>query len=72
MPDYGADGTMRPDSVEPGVPDRPVEAEHASTDLLVRCPSCGADVIPREASHGVSEPSAELACPSCGHIILSS
>ncbi len=71
MPDYGADGTLRPESVEPGLPDRPVEGEHEVTDPLVHCPSCGADVIPREASHGATEPSRGLACPSCGEIILS-
>jgi ribosomal protein S27E len=38
-------------------------------DPLVHCPSCGADAIPLEASPGVN-PSAGLACPSCGHIIV--
>ena len=69
MPDYGADGTMRPDTVEPGSPQKPVAGAHEASEPMVRCPSCGADVVLREGAYGVNEPSAGLACPSCGTVV---
>ena len=70
MPDFGADGTMRPETEEPGSPERPVEGEHPRREPTARCPSCGADVVLREASRGADEaPSAGLACPSCGALV---
>ena len=70
MPDDSADPTMSPHTEEPGSPEKPVEGEHPRKDPLVRCPSCGADVVPREGSYGVNEPDKGLACPSCGALIV--
>ena len=69
MPDYGADPTMSPETAEPGSHEKPVEGIHVQADPQVRCPSCGADVVPREASHGATEESKGVACPSCGALI---
>jgi predicted RNA-binding Zn-ribbon protein involved in translation (DUF1610 family) len=70
VPDYGAEGTMRPEAREPGSPEKPVEGPQPAKDPTVRCPNCGADVVLREASYGVNEPSAGLACPSCGAVVV--
>ena len=72
MPDYSADGTMSPETAEPGSHEKPVEGGHVKRDPLTRCPSCGADVVLREASYGVDEPPAGLACPSCGALVVES
>jgi predicted RNA-binding Zn-ribbon protein involved in translation (DUF1610 family) len=70
VPDYSAEGTMRPEAAELGSPEKPVAGEHPARDPLTRCPSCGAEVVPREASYGADEePSVGLACPSCGAVI---
>jgi hypothetical protein len=57
---------MVPGAGEPGEP----ESSGVSSDPTVRCPSCGAEVVPREGSYGTDEaPSVGLACPSCGSVI---
>ena len=69
MPDYAADGTMSGETLSPGSHEKQVEAAGEQTEPLTRCPSCGANVVLREASYGVDEPSAGLACPSCGALV---
>ena len=69
MPDYAADGTTGPETPEPGSHEKPVTGEHHAKYPLVRCPSCGASVVPREGSYGVDEPSVGLGCPSCGAVV---
>ncbi len=61
MRDRGADGTH----------ERPLSAEPEAEDRTVECPSCGAEVLLRPASHGVNDATAGLACPSCGTIVVS-
>ncbi len=65
MPDHGADGGMgarKSRSHEQAVPGD-------VADRTVTCPDCGANVQLREASYGVNEPTAGLACPSCGALV---
>ena len=69
MPDHGEDPTVWPEGAERTSHETPVAGDHPARDPLVRCPSCGADVVPREGSYGVNEPSVGLACPSCGSVI---
>ena len=58
---------MSPQAREPGSHVR--EVGGTVEDRTVTCPECGADVQPREASYGVNDPSAGLACPSCGALL---
>ena len=66
MPDQFADPTQTPETSEPGGHDEPVEDAGPATDPLVTCPGCGAEVLPRDSSHGVNEPSKGPVCPNCG------
>jgi hypothetical protein len=70
MPDHGADGTMSAQARKPG--SHEAEAPGTVANRTVTCPDCGANVELREAPYGVNEPSAGLACPSCGVLVESS
>jgi hypothetical protein len=67
MPDRSADPSAVPGS-SPGAPEADSSPRSAS-DPQVRCPNCGADVVPREASYGWAEETRGLACPNCGEVI---
>jgi hypothetical protein len=66
MPDEAADPTMSSETTEPGGHEKPVEGAETASDPFVTCPQCGAEVLPRDSSYGVDEPSRGPACPSCG------
>jgi hypothetical protein len=66
MPDEAADPTMSSETTEPGGHEKPVEDAGTASDPLVTCPECGAEVLPRDSSYGVNEPSRGVACPNCG------
>jgi hypothetical protein len=69
MPDETAEPTLSRLTSSPGSPERPADGVAQPEEPLMRCPSCGADVVPRPASRGFAEPTLGLACPNCGTLL---